>query len=542
VYDVTLSKSYFPAHTDQPIWETSIGDLLREVVARDPSSPALVEINQAGVAARRWTYGALLEDSESLAMALSTRFEPGERIVVWAPNLPEWVLMEYAAAMAGLILVTANPAFQVKELRYVVEQSGAVGIFLVESFRGNPMADIAVEAIDGLPAIREMMDLNNREVLYRHGDRPAVLPKVAPGDAAQIQYTSGTTGFPKGAVLSHRGLINNARFYATRCGVTKDTVCINPMPMFHTSGCGMATLGSLQAGSQMILVSLFDPSAVNRLIATEKVTNALAVPTMLIAMLEAFEQQPHDFSNLKVVSSGGSTVAPEIVRRVSKTFDCAFSVVYGQTEASPIITQHHASDSFKDICETVGQPLDQTDVSIRRVEDNAVAGIGEVGEICARGPSTMIGYHANQAATDAALDAEKWLHTGDLGVMDERGYVRVTGRVKEMIIRGGENHFPAEIENILLEHPDVTDVAVVGLPDEKWGEIIAAFIRTEGNLALDESELRRHCRDQLAPQKTPVVWAKVDAFPLTGSGKIQKFRLREQYLAGELSSDIESDA
>lgn len=532
MYDVTLSESYFPAHTDQSIWEVSIGDLLREVVARDPSSPALVEINQAGVTARRWTYGALLEDSETLALALSTRFEPGERIVVWAPNLPEWVLMEYAAAMAGLILVTANPAFQVKELRYVVEQSGAVGLFLVESFRGNPMADIAVEAINGLPAVREMMDLNNREVLFRHGDRAASLPRVAPGDAAQIQYTSGTTGFPKGAVLSHRGLVNNARFYATRCGVTKDTVWINPMPMFHTSGCGMATLGSLQAGSQMILVSLFDPSAVNRLIATEKVTNTLAVPTMLIAMLEAFEQEPHDFSNLKFVSSGGSMVAPEVVRRVSKTFDCAFNILYGQTESSPVITQHHADDRLQDICENTGQPLDQTDVSIRRVKDNNVVGIGEVGEICARGPSIMIGYHANETATRAAIDEDGWLHTGDLGVMDERGYVRVTGRVKEMIIRGGENHFPAEIENILLEHPDVADVAVVGLPDEKWGEIIAAFIRTENNIPLDEVALRQHCRTHMSPQKTPVVWTRVGAFPLTGSGKIQKFKLRDQYLEG----------
>jgi fatty-acyl-CoA synthase len=426
VYEVDLSESLFPARTKPEIWEITVRDLLRDVAAGDPLAPALVEVDQSGAAARRWTYGALLKECETLALALSTRFAPGERIVVWAPNIPEWILMEYAAALAGLVLVTANPAFQTKELRYVIEQSSAVALFLVESFRGNPMANIAVEAIDGLPDVRELMDLNNREVLFRHGDRPAVLPVVAPGDAAQIQYTSGTTGFPKGAVLSHRGLVNNARFYAARCGVTKASVWINPMPLFHTSGCGMVALGCLQAGCQMILVSLFDPNAVNRLIAAEKVTMILAVPTMLIAMLEAFETEPHDFSSLALVSSGGAMVPPELVRRVTKSFDCAFSILYGQTESSPVITQHHANDSIEDIRETVGQPLDRTDDSIRRVEDNAVAPIGEVGEICARGPSTMIGYHANQAATDAAIDTEKWLHTGDLGIMDKRGYVRVS--------------------------------------------------------------------------------------------------------------------
>jgi fatty-acyl-CoA synthase len=239
-----------------------------------------------------------------------------------------------------------------------------------------------------------------------------------------------------------------------------------------------------------------------------------------------------------LVGSGGAAVPPELVRRVAKTFDCGFSILYGQTESSPVITQHHADDSFEDICQTVGQPLDHTDVSIRGGQDNSVVGIGEVGEICARGPCTMIGYHGNPSATDAAIDAEGWLHTSDLGVMDRRGYVRVTGRVKEMIIRGGENHFPAEIENVLLEHPDVADVAVVGLPDEKWGEIIAAFVRTEGNLPLDEQELRRHCRDNLSPQKTPVIWTSVAAFPLTGSGKIQKFKLRDQYLAGKYKSGV----
>jgi fatty-acyl-CoA synthase len=533
VYKVNLSHSFFPAQTDEDIWEITVGKLLREVTIRDIDAPALVEIDQSGNTARRWTYGELLNQSETLALALATRFAPGERIAVWAPNLPEWVLVEYAAALAGLIIVTANPAFQTKELRYVLEQSGAVALFMVESFRGNPMADIANQAVRGLDTIREIVNLRDHETMWRHGDRASKLPDVAPGDAAQIQYTSGTTGFPKGAVLSHRGLVNNARFYANRCGATKASTWLNPMPMFHTSGCGMVTLGCLQAGCRMLLVSLFDADAINRLIESENATIVLGVPTMLIAMLEAFEQNTHGTSSLKLVSSGGAMVAPDLVRRISKTYACDFSILYGQTEFSPVISQHHADDSLEDICETTGQPLDQTDVSIRLVADNSVAPIGAVGEICARGPSTMIGYHANPNATAEAIDADGWLHTGDLGVMDKRGYVRVTGRVKEMIIRGGENHFPAEIENVLLEHPDVADVAVVGIPDEKWGEVIAAFIRAEGNVALNESALRAHCRAHLSPQKTPSVWTDVEAFPLTGSGKIQKFKLRDMFLAGE---------
>lgn len=224
---------------------------------------------------------------------------------------------------------------------------------------------------------------------------------------------------------------------------------------------------------------------------------------------------------------------PELVRSVRSALGCHIETAFGQTEASPIITQNHHDGSLEDICNTVGQPLPQIDVSIRSVEENTVMPIDTVGEICVRGYCTMIGYHANEKATAGAIDEEGWLHRGDLGAMDSRGFVRVTGRVKEMIIRGGENHFPAEIENVLLEHPAVAEVAVVGLPDNKWGEIVACFIRSEGNQELDPQELHRHCREHLSPQKTPVVWCRVDAFPLTGSGKIQKFMLRDGHLAGD---------
>ncbi len=537
MYDVQLSEAMFPAQTDDVVREITVGGLLRDVATEYPSAPALVEVDVSGHTGRRWTYGELLADSEKLALSLSTRFSPGECIAVWSPNSPEWVLMEYACALAGLVLVTANPAYQAKELRYVLERSGAVALFRVTDFRGNPMAEIGTEATEGLTAIREIVDLDDSVALLREDGNPSALPAVAPGDAAQIQYTSGTTGFPKGAVLSHRGLVNNARFYASRCDVTQSATWINIMPMFHTSGCGMVTLGCLQAGCRMVLVGLFDPAVINGLIEGEKATVILGVPTMIVALLEAHDQEPRDASSLTLVSCGGSMVAPELVRRVRKTFGCGFSTLYGQTEHSPVITQHHTDDTLDDICSSTGQPIPQTDVSIRRIADNSVAPIGEVGEICARGPSTMIGYHADEAATAETIDADGWLHTGDLGTMDARGYVRITGRVKEMIIRGGENHFPAEIENVLLEHPAVAEAAVVGLPDEKWGEIIACFFRSEGNHDVDVQALHRHCREHLAPQKTPAVWCRVDEFPLTGSRKIQKFKLRDRYLAGDYGGE-----
>jgi len=535
LYDISLTDSLFPAQSDDSVWDITVGALLRKIASEHAAAPALIEVDLNGHTARRWTYGELLADAEKLALALSSRFSPGERIVVWAPNIPEWVLMEYACALAGLVLVTANPAYQAKELRYVLEQSGSAALFQVASYRGNPMAEIGSRAAEGLEAVREIVDMDDEAALYRLGARVPALPEVAPGDAAQIQYTSGTTGFPKGAVLGHRGLVNNARFFAARCGTRQDSTWLNFMPMFHTSGCGMITLGCLQAACPMVLVSLFDPAAVLRLVEVEKATFILGVPTMLVGLLEAYEQTKADLSTLELAVSGGSMVAPELVRTVSDAFKVDFQTLYGQTETSPVITHHYRDDALEDICNTTGQPLPQTEVSIRSVGDNNVVPVGAVGEVCVRGYCNMIGYHANEAATAQTVDKEGWLHTGDLGTMDARGYVAITGRVKEMIIRGGENYFPAEIENVLLEHPDVAEVAVVGLPDRKWGEIIAAFLRPEGNRAIDVDALRLHCRENLAPQKTPAVWCGVDAFPLTGSGKIQKFALREKYLAGEIA-------
>ncbi|MGI9353724.1 MAG: class I adenylate-forming enzyme family protein [Rhizobiaceae bacterium] len=531
MYHAQLTEAYFPAQEDLSVRDMTICDALGEAVGKWPDRPALSEVKIDGSTGRRWTYDEMVADAERLALALASRFEKGERVVVWAPNIPEWVLIEYACALSGIILVTANPAFQPKELRYVLEQSQASGLFLVGEYRGNPMADIAAEAINSIDPIREVIDLTDHDALYRD-EGGATLPNIQPDDRAMMQYTSGTTGFPKGAVLSHSGLINNARHFMARLGTHEETKWSSHMPMFHTSGCGMATLGCVQFGAELFVVAMYEPNLILDLIEREKITAFIGVPTMIVQMLEAQERRPRDLSSIEIGCSGGSMVAPELVRAVTETIGCDFQTVYGQTECSPLVTQHWSEDALEDKCQTAGQPIAQTEVSIRSTTDNSVLGVGEVGEICVRSYAVMIEYFRDEEATARTIDAEGWLHTGDLGTLDSRGYVTITGRVKEMIIRGGENHFPAEIENVLLEHPSVSEAAIVGLPDQKWGEVISCFLTTKAGHAPDIAELKAHCRRHMSAQKTPTVWVHVKEFPLTGSGKIQKFALRDAYVDG----------
>jgi fatty-acyl-CoA synthase len=536
LYSVSLEQSYFPAQADDEILETTVGGVLRAQAEATPDAEALVEADMAGELRRRWTYGELLADAEHLARVLLSRYRPGERIAVWAPNIPEWVILEYAAGLAGLTLVTANPAYRPRELQYVLEQSRAVGLFMVREYRGNPMAQIAAEVAAEIPALREVVDMDDPPALYAGADGTSPLPEVRPGDPVQIQYTSGTTGFPKGAVLHHRGVTNNARYHFARAGARAGDTVINFMPLFHTAGCGLATLGSVQFGCRMILAKLFDPARMLAIVETERVKVLLGVPTMLVALLEAQAAHPRDLSSIQMTMSGGSMVPPELVRRTLSVFGGRFETVYGQTESSPLITQHGPDDSLDDLCGTVGQAMPQTELSIRDPGANTIVPIGAVGEVCVRGYCLMLEYNDNPAATAQAIDAEGWLHTGDLGTLDARGYLRITGRVKEMIIRGGENLFPAEIENVLLEHPDVAEVAVVGVPDARWGEIVVCFLRLAPGAGLERTALVAHCRERISPQKTPAHWIEVQDWPLTGSGKIQKFVLRDRYVAGEFEA------
>ena len=527
----TLKESYWPADTSVPLRDLTVGDLLREAAADSPDVVGLV----AGVPGvdRRWTFAEMLKVSEQVAAALLTRFSKGERVAVWAPNLPEWVLLELGAALAGVVLVTVNPAYQRQELAHVLGQSGASGVFLVRDWRGNPM-HATLESLRGdLDQLREVVYFEEWDE-FLDSAVPVELPEVTAFDAAQIQYTSGTTGFPKGALLRHGSLTDNAALYTVEAEIRPGDVYVNPMPMFHTAGCVMGALGTIHARATHVPVIAFDPGFVLELIERERGTALLGVPTMQIALLEHPDLATRDLSSLRSSVSGGSLVPAELVRRIEASFGVRFCIVYGTTECSPLITMTRFSDSAEDKAETIGRAMPHTEVKIVDPISGEIVAPGIVGELCARGYMVMREYFDNPAATASSIDPDDWYHTGDLGSMDERGYCRIEGRLTDMIIRGGENIYPREVEEVLFNHPGVAEVAVVGIPDDKWGEQVAAFIRSAGDDPPTPSELAAYVRERLAAFKAPRTWVFVDSFPLTGSGKVKKFVLRDSYLNGDL--------
>ena len=525
-----LTQSYWPADTSEPILETTVGGVLREAAARAADAPALVAGTPDPAGRLRWTFGQLLTEAEQAARALLGRFEPGERVAVWAPNIPEWIVLEFAAALARLTLVTVNPAFRSEELGYVLRQSRAAGLVLVPEYRGNSLVGFLDTVRPRLPDLREVVLFSDWPAFCASGSATERLPEVRPDDPAQIQYTSGTTGFPKGAVLHHRGITNNARLSAQCWGVAAGDVWVNPMPMFHTGGCVLLTLGPLQHLATQILMPLFDPALQLELVESEGATLLFGVPTMFIAMLEHPDFPRRDLSSVRIAVSGGATVPPEIVRQIEERLGAPFSIIYGQTESSPLITSVRLGDAPEDRTTTLGRAAPQTEIKIVDPATQALVPTGVIGELCTRGYLVMHGYFDKPEATAAAVDPDGWLHTGDLGSMDERGYCHIEGRLKDMIIRGGENIYPREIEQILITHPAVADVAVVGVPDPKWGEQVAAFIRPASGQAPTAEELFAFCREHLAPHKTPRFWEFVEQFPLTPSGKVQKFVLREGFV------------
>ncbi|GAA1860369.1 AMP-binding protein [Actinomadura bangladeshensis] len=527
----SLSTAHWPADPDPGYSDTTIGDALVHAAAQWRDRTALVE-GTGGEHARRWTFGELLADSVRVAHALLRRFEPGERLAVWAGNEPEWVQLEFGAALAGLTLVTVNPAFRQAELSYVLKQSRAAGIVVQRRYRSADLLPMAEAARDGA-RLREVIPLDALEAL-RAAESSARdgLPQVAPDDPAQIQYTSGTTGRPKGALLSHRGLVANGRRYATVIGAGPDDTWVNPMPLFHTAGCGLVTLGALQTGGRHVLPAGFDADLMLDLFEAERGSVMLSVPTMLIRMLERQADRPRDVSTWRLATLGGAPVPLDLVLRAQRDLGVEVGIGYGQTEASPYITHTAAGERDPEALSTVGRPLPGTEVKIVRPDSGEVAAVGEIGEICTRGVCVMTGYFDDAAATAGAVDAAGWLHTGDLGTMDAGGFVRVEGRLKDMIIRGGENIFPREIEDVLYTHPGISLVTVVGLPDAEWGETVAAFVVPAGGARLTEDELGAFCRARLASYKVPRSWHFRSELPQTASGKIQKVVLRETYLAG----------
>lgn len=529
-----LATSYWSADTSVPLLDKTVGDILHDAATAVPERVALVAGTPQRVDRQRWTYAQMLDESVRVAQALLTRFQPGEHIAVWAPGLAEWILLEFGAALAGMVLVTVNPAFRPKELEYVLQQSDAAGIFLVPEFRNNQMLASLEEIRPHLPRLREVILFSDWENFLASGSPTTPLPHVSPDDAVQIQYTSGTTGFPKGALLHHRGIVNNARFCAERLGVPFGAIWLNPMPLFHTAGCVLGALGAVLRHATQVPVLAFEPGLVLDLIESEQATVSCAVPTMLIALMEHADFSRRDLSSLQIVFSGGTLVPAELVRRVEDALDVTFSIVFGTTECSPLLTQTWSSDSPEDKATTIGQPYPQTELKVADLANGQPLPIGKRGELCARGYMVMKGYYKMPEATAAAIDSDGWYHTGDLGSMDERGYCRIEGRLKDMIIRGGENIYPREIEDILFTHPTVAEAAVIGIPDEKYGEVPAAFIRPAVGATPSEDELRAFCRQHLAPFKTPRYWVFLETWPLTPSGKIQKFVLRDQFVREEL--------
>jgi fatty-acyl-CoA synthase len=527
-----LTTSYWPADTSSPVLETTVGGVLRTAAAQAPDRIALISGDPDPARRRQWTYRELLTGAERAARALRARFAPGEPVAVWAGNCPEWVLLEFAAALAGLTLVTANPAYQADELAHVLGHSRARGLFLAAGHRGASLPGILAGVRGQLPDLREVIPFGEWDRFCASGDG-GPLPVADPAGAAQVLYTSGTTGRPKAAVLTHRGLTNNARLAASAIGMRDGDTFVQPMPLFHIAGCGLLTLGLVQARGTHVLMPHFDPALVFELTETYRSVAVGGVATMLTALLGHPARTRHDLSSVRYALSGGAMVPAELARQVEQTFGVPLVITFAQTESSCSITATRAADSPADRAETVGRPLPQTEVKITDPRTGEMVPCGAVGEICTRGYLVMQGYLGDPDATSAAVDDDGWLHTGDLGSMDERGYCRIQGRIKEMIIRGGENIYPREIENVLLSHPGVADAAVVGVPDRFWGEEVGAVIRPAGPQPPTAAELTGLCRARLAAYKVPARWLFTDSFPLTSTGKFRKDVLSAQLAAAQ---------
>jgi fatty-acyl-CoA synthase len=530
-----LTESYWPADASTQLLEITLGDLLRQTAAEVPDRLALVTGEEDHDLRRRWTYAQLLEESERVARALLQHFEPGERIALYAPNCAEWALLQHGASLAGLQLVPLNPAYKAAEVEVILRGAGATGIFHTERFRDNDMATVVAGVSDRIDHLRETVPLAELEAFCASAESAAPLPRIDPGDVLQVQFTSGTTGIPKGALLHHKGVINSSRFTAGRAGFPDGGVWVNAMPMFHVGGGAVCRIGCLSHRGTFVLAAGFDPGGLLELIESERGNATLIVPTMILAMLAHESFPSRDLSSLLTVLSGAADVPAALVRRTKSEMGCQFSILFGQSELNGVISQTHLSDSVEDQAETIGTPMPHLEVKIADPDDGSILPIGRDGEICARGYQAMVGYVSAPEETSATIDADGWLHMGDLGTMDERGYLRITGRLKDMIIRGGMNLYPREIENVLFEHPEVEQVSVIGVPDEKWGEIVAAVVLPRDTAAPPEpAALRAYCHERLARHKAPSQWFILDQFPLTPTGKVQKFVLQEWIATGAI--------
>ncbi|HET6393714.1 MAG TPA: class I adenylate-forming enzyme family protein [Blastococcus sp.] len=497
-----------------------LGDVLHRA-AREAPEALLLSTPATGEA---WTAAQLLADARAVAGGLLRDLEPGSRVATCLGNGPEPVLLQLGVALAGMTLVPVNPRSRPAELEHALRLSGAVRLYAAVDAGGNPVADLAAEAADRLPALQEVRRCGEDRRASIDLVEPGDLPVVDPESLAQVQFTSGTTGRAKGVRITHSGMVTTGRAFADRLGPRAGRVWVDPMPLFHTAGNVLGVVGALWAQAEHVVLP-FAPAPVLRAMADRRATLLSAAPTLLDLLASHPDLPGTDLSALDVLFTGGMTVTPSFVDRVEAVFGARLSITFGMTETCGAVLQTAPSDPDPIRRETVGAPLAGTDVRIAG-PDGAAVPPGTAGELWVRGPRITRGYLDDPAATAEAIDADHWLHTGDLAEMDAAGACRVVGRIKDMIKTGGENVSPVEVEELLVQHPAVDRAAVVGVPDERWGELVVAFVVPAAGRDPDPADLTEFCRNGLSPFKVPRHWRVVDDLPMTASAKVQRAELR----------------
>ena len=530
----TSPGSYASGTSDVPLLGDTIGANLEATVARFGDREALVDASTG----RRLTYDELDRQVDTVACGLlALRVAKGDRVGIWAPNCVEWVLVQYATAKIGAILVNVNPAYRTHELGFVLRQSGVSVLVSATSFKTSDYAAMVDEVRGECPALREVVLIGTStwDALVDGAQRvpgEALRERMAGlscDDPVNIQYTSGTTGFPKGATLSHHNILNNGFFVSEVCGHTElDRIAI-PVPFYHCFGMVMGNLGATSHGACMVIPAPgFDPAMTLKAVQDERCTSLYGVPTMFIAQLQHPDFASFDLSSLRTGIMAGSPCPVEVMKRVVSEMHMAeVTIAYGMTETSPVSTQTRRDDDLERRVSTVGTVHPHVEVKVVDPESGLTLPRTEAGELCTRGYSVMLGYWNNEKATAEAIDQARWMHTGDLAVMDGEGYVKIVGRLKDMIIRGGENIYPREIEEFLYGHPEISDVQVIGVPSERYGEEVMAWVKLREGSRVTGEQLTEHCRGKISTFKIPRFWKFVDGFPMTVTGKVRKIEMRE---------------
>ncbi|SDU22571.1 AMP-binding protein [Geopseudomonas guangdongensis] len=544
--------SYTCGPQEKPLLAMTIGAAFDQTVSRFPEREALVVRDQG----LRYSWAQLGEAVDRCARAfIALGLQPGERLGIWSPNRAEWTIAQFASAKAGVILVNINPAYRLNELEYALKQSGCRWLICADTFKtsdyhamlGELLPELETCAIGALqshmlPELRGVISLGAQPAGGMLGwqQLQAMAEQVGPEQLRQcgeqlqfdepinIQYTSGTTGFPKGATLSHYNILNNGYMVGESLGLSEHDRLVIPVPLYHCFGMVMGNLGCLTHGSTMIYPSAaFEPLAALQAVAEERASALYGVPTMFIAMLDHPERDGFDLSSLRTGIMAGATCPIEVMKRVINEMHMSeVQIAYGMTETSPVSTQTGPADDLERRVTSVGRTQPHLESKIVD-EQGRIVPRGQIGELCTRGYSVMLGYWNNPEATREAIDGARWMHTGDLAVMDDEGYVKIVGRNKDMIIRGGENVYPREIEEFLFTHPAVADVQVIGVPDSKFGEEIVAWVKLHPGHEAQPEALREYCKGRIAHFKIPRHVKFVEDFPMTISGKVQKFRMRE---------------